>query len=65
VLDLDLLAWGGGQWRDRHLVIPHASLERRGFMLLPLAHIAPRWRLRGGLTARQLAGRLGKWRAKP
>jgi 2-amino-4-hydroxy-6-hydroxymethyldihydropteridine diphosphokinase len=65
VLDLDLLAWDGGRWKDRHLVIPHAALERRGFMLLPLAHIAPHWRLRGALTARQLAGRLGKWRAKP
>jgi 2-amino-4-hydroxy-6-hydroxymethyldihydropteridine diphosphokinase len=60
VLDLDLLAWDGGRWSDRRLTIPHAALERRAFMLLPLAAIAPQWRLRGALTARQLAGRLGK-----
>jgi 2-amino-4-hydroxy-6-hydroxymethyldihydropteridine diphosphokinase len=65
VLDLDLLVWDRGRWKDRSLVIPHAALEQRGFMLLPLAHIAPQWRLRGAFTARQLAARLGKSRAKP
>ena len=65
VLDLDILAWDGGRWRDRHLTIPHQALEQRAFMLLPLAAIAPRWRLRSALTARQLAGRLGKRHAKP
>lgn len=65
VLDLDLLAWDNGCWSDRHLCIPHRSLERRPFMLLPLAAIAPHWRLRGALTARQLAARLGKRRPKP
>nr|WP_314443510.1 2-amino-4-hydroxy-6-hydroxymethyldihydropteridine diphosphokinase [uncultured Sphingomonas sp.] len=65
VLDLDLLAWDGGRWSDRRLTIPHAALENREFMLLPLAAIAPHWRLRGALTARQLAARLGKRRPKP
>ncbi|UUR08042.1 2-amino-4-hydroxy-6-hydroxymethyldihydropteridine diphosphokinase [Sphingomonas glaciei] len=65
VLDLDILAWDGGRWSDRRLTIPHQSLEQREFMLLPLAAIAPRWRLRGALTTRQLAARLGKRRAKP
>ncbi|GAA4003084.1 2-amino-4-hydroxy-6-hydroxymethyldihydropteridine diphosphokinase [Sphingomonas humi] len=65
VLDLDLLAWDGGRWRDRRLTIPHARLEERPFMLLPLAAIAPHWRLRGSLTVRQLAARLGKRRVKP
>lgn len=65
VLDLDILAWSGGPYRSRGLIIPHAALERRPFMLLPLASIAPRWRLRNGLTARQLAARLGKRRANP
>ena len=65
VLDLDILAWDGGRWSDRHLTIPHKSLEVRPFMLLPLAAIAPGWRLRGALTARQLAARLGKRRARP
>ena len=65
VLDLDLLAWDGGRWSDRRLVIPHPALERRAFMLLPLAAIAPHWPVRGRLTARHLAARLGKRRAKP
>ena len=65
VLDLDILAWDGGRWSDRQLTIPHAALETRAFMLLPLSHIAPFWRLRGALTARQLAARLGKRRARP
>lgn len=65
VLDLDLLAWDGGRWSDRRLAIPHPALESREFMLAPLAAIAPRWPLRGSLTARHLAARLGKSRAKP
>jgi 2-amino-4-hydroxy-6-hydroxymethyldihydropteridine diphosphokinase len=65
VLDLDLLAWDGGHWSDRQLTIPHPAIEKRDFMLLPLAAIAPQWRLRGALTARQLAARLGKRRPKP
>ena len=65
VLDLDILAWDGGRWRDRRLTIPHRALEQRPFMLLPLAAIAPRWRLRGALNAGQLSARLGKRRAKP
>ena len=65
VLDLDILAWDGGRWSDRRLTIPHPALETREFMLLPLAAIAPRWPLRGGLTARHLAARLGKRCAKP
>jgi 2-amino-4-hydroxy-6-hydroxymethyldihydropteridine diphosphokinase len=65
VLDLDILAWDGGRCSDRHLTIPHKLLEARPFMLLPLAAIAPGWRLRGALTARQLAARLGKRRARP
>ena len=65
VLDLDILAWDGGNWSDRQLSVPHKALEKRAFMLLPLAAIAPRWRLRGGLTARQLAARLGKRAPRP
>lgn len=63
VLDLDILAWDGGRWADRRLTIPHPALEQRAFMLFPLAAIAPRWPLRGNLTARHLAARLGKRRA--
>jgi 2-amino-4-hydroxy-6-hydroxymethyldihydropteridine diphosphokinase len=38
-------------------------LEKRSFVLQPLASIAPNWRVRGGLTARHLAHRLAHRRA--
>jgi 2-amino-4-hydroxy-6-hydroxymethyldihydropteridine diphosphokinase len=65
VLDLDLLAWDGGRWRSRSLLIPHPRLATRAFMLIPFAAIAPRWRLPDGLTTRQLSARLGKRQGKP
>lgn len=63
VLDLDLVAWGGGRYRSRALTIPHARLEQRNFVLGPLAAIAPSWKIRGGLSVRHLLSRLGKPRA--
>ncbi len=60
VLDLDILAWDGGRLHSRRLTIPHRALERRAFMLQPLAAIAPAWRIRGPLTARHLAARLAR-----
>ena len=60
VLDLDILAWDRGRLRSRRLTIPHPALERRVFMLQPLAAIAPYWRIRGSLTARHLAHRLAR-----
>jgi 2-amino-4-hydroxy-6-hydroxymethyldihydropteridine diphosphokinase len=60
VLDLDLLAWSGGRFRSRELTIPHPALERRPFMLQPLAAIAPSLRIRVGLTVRHLAHRLAR-----
>jgi len=44
VLDLDILAWTGGAWRNRTLVIPHAALAERGFAIGPAAEVAPGWR---------------------
>jgi 2-amino-4-hydroxy-6-hydroxymethyldihydropteridine diphosphokinase len=60
VLDLDLVAWGGGKYMSRRLVIPHPRLASREFVVGPLAAIAPGWRLIGALTPRHLAARLGK-----
>ena len=62
VLDLDLVAWDGGRFCSRSLIIPHPRLEERDFVLGPLAAIAPDWRIRGSLTARHLSCRLGKRR---
>lgn len=65
VLDLDLLAWSDGRWRERRLTIPHPALPERHFMLAPLAAIAPHWPLIGPLRARHLLARLGKRRRRP
>ena len=62
VLDLDLVAWDGGRFASRRLTIPHPRLKERGFVLGPLAAIAPGWRIEDGLTIRHLASRLGKRR---
>jgi 2-amino-4-hydroxy-6-hydroxymethyldihydropteridine diphosphokinase len=64
VLDLDLSLWSGGRFRSRRLTIPHPGLERRSFVLQPLAAIAPGWRVRGPLTARHLAHRLARRRPR-
>ena len=60
VLDLDIVLWSGGQVRARGLTVPHPELARRSFVLLPLAAIAPNWRVDGPLTARHLAHRLSR-----
>jgi 2-amino-4-hydroxy-6-hydroxymethyldihydropteridine diphosphokinase len=62
VLDLDLVAWSGGEYRSRRLTIPHPRLKERDFVLGPLAAIAPGWKVLGGLSVRHLASRLGKRR---
>ena len=60
VLDLDIALWSGGEFRSGALQIPHAQLERRSFVLQPLAAIAPSWRVRAALTTRHLAHRLAR-----
>ena len=60
VLDLDVVAWSGGKWRSRALTVPHTALEKRSFVLGPLAAIAPNWPVRGALSARHLAHRLAR-----
>ena len=63
VLDLDIALWSGGKLRSRRLTIPHPQLARRGFVLHPLAAIAPGWRV-GPLTIRHLAHRLARRRPR-
>jgi 2-amino-4-hydroxy-6-hydroxymethyldihydropteridine diphosphokinase len=57
VLDLDIVAWSGGRFRSRRLVVPHRALFDRAFVLNPLAAVAPHWTIMNGLTARHLAAR--------
>lgn len=60
-LDLDIVLWSGGIWRQRHLAIPHRAYRERGFVLAPLARIAADWRDPvTGLTIQQLHARVKK-----
>ncbi|MCU6455250.1 2-amino-4-hydroxy-6-hydroxymethyldihydropteridine diphosphokinase [Sphingomonas sp. A2-49] len=66
VIDLDILLWSLGCWRERGLTVPHVALRDRGFVLLPLATIAPAWRdPASGRTIRQLAHAVDRPRARP
>jgi 2-amino-4-hydroxy-6-hydroxymethyldihydropteridine diphosphokinase len=63
VLDLDIVLWDQGRWhggsRHARLRIPHPHYHRRGFVLVPAARIASRWRdPHSGLSIAQLAFRL-------
>lgn len=56
VIDLDIILWSGGRWRQRGLIVPHGAFAARAFVLDPLAQIAPGWRDPvTGRTVRQLA----------
>ena len=41
-LDIDILFYGDQVIKNRQLVIPHARLTERAFVLVPLAEIAPK-----------------------
>jgi 2-amino-4-hydroxy-6-hydroxymethyldihydropteridine diphosphokinase len=38
-IDVDLLLWDGGAWRDERLELPHPRLPERRFALLPLVDL--------------------------
>jgi 2-amino-4-hydroxy-6-hydroxymethyldihydropteridine diphosphokinase len=43
-IDVDLLAYGDRVMRTEALTLPHPRLHLRGFVLHPLAEVAPAWR---------------------
>ncbi len=58
-LDLDIIYYDDLVMADKDLVIPHADMEKRTFVLKPLCEIAPYLRHpANGLTSRQMLGRL-------
>lgn len=58
VIDLDIILWSEGVWRDARLTVPHPRFRERGFVLGPLVAIVPGWRdPLTGQTIRQLAHR--------
>jgi len=66
VLDLDIVLWSGGEWRETALTIPHANFRERAFVLGPASEIARGWRDPAtGLTIAQLTRRLTRCEALP
>jgi 2-amino-4-hydroxy-6-hydroxymethyldihydropteridine diphosphokinase len=64
VLDLDIILWSEGAWSGPGPIIPHREFRKRGFVLAPLAEVAPDWRdPLNGASVRQLLRRLA--RARP
>jgi len=47
IIDLDLLAYSNRQTQTNRLVLPHAELHRRRFVLAPWAEIAPEFEVAG------------------
>ena len=43
-MDLDILFYGNEIIRSSRLTVPHPRLTERGFVLRPLAELAPEWR---------------------
>lgn len=44
VIDIDLLAYGDRVIETDRLTVPHPGIPTRGFVLHPLAEVAPEWR---------------------
>lgn len=40
-LDIDILAWDGGEWNAPDLIVPHERLPDRRFALQPLVEVDP------------------------
>lgn len=55
-LDLDILLYDDQIVNEPDLTIPHGEMTRRAFVLVPLAEIAPDWRMTG--SANRTTGEL-------
>lgn len=58
-LDLDIIDFNGETSADPHLTLPHPRAHERGFVMLPLAEIAPDFVLGKHGRAAEIAARLG------
>ena len=57
-LDLDIIDFNGITLHSERLTLPHPRAHERSFVMLPLAEIAPDYRLPGQPTAAELAATL-------
>lgn len=55
ILDLDVLLYGDVRMQTTELTLPHPRMHERGFVLLPLAEIAPDLMLTNGKSVVELA----------
>jgi 2-amino-4-hydroxy-6-hydroxymethyldihydropteridine diphosphokinase len=55
-IDVDLLLYGEDEIDDEDLVVPHPRMHERGFVLVPLAEIAPDARVPGKGRVTDLIG---------
>ncbi|MFC4737789.1 2-amino-4-hydroxy-6-hydroxymethyldihydropteridine diphosphokinase [Bacillus daqingensis] len=54
-IDLDILLYGDENIELESLIIPHPRMRERGFVMLPLAEIAPELQVADGETAAEAA----------
>lgn len=57
-LDLDLIDFNHEKWGSEQLTLPHPRAHERGFVMQPLAEIAPDFVLHDTQTAQELAAQL-------
>jgi len=57
-IDIDLLSYDDVVLTDERLTLPHPRMHERGFVVVPLAEIAPDFQI-AGLKARDLAQKVG------
>lgn len=60
LIDLDLLLYGDAVIDEPGLQIPHPEMQRRNFVMTPLAELAPDVQLPGRGTAARIAAELGE-----
>lgn len=58
-LDLDIIDFNHEIYQTEHLILPHPRAHERGFVMCPLAEIAPEYALGEHGTAQMLAQTLG------
>ncbi|SMF21112.1 2-amino-4-hydroxy-6-hydroxymethyldihydropteridinediphosphokinase [Alteromonadaceae bacterium Bs31] len=64
-LDLDILLYGNASINNERLIIPHAHMCERNFVLQPLHDIAPDLHLPSGISIASLLAGLGTAELKP